>query len=79
MAKGTKIITFRLPGGLEEDMEMYIESRNEATRNEPWTKTAFIIAAIREKIDHGIRSRRARRRKKNQPIILDESLSSVGD
>lgn len=64
MSRGNTILTFRIDGGLQEDMELAIASRNEHSREAPWTTTDFIRLAIREKIDKGIRSRRARRNKK---------------
>lgn len=62
MSKGTKIITLRLPPGIEEDMDIQIEQRNEWTKDAPWNRTAFILAAIREKLAHMQRSRRKKGR-----------------
>jgi hypothetical protein len=64
MSKGTKIIPFRCPGGLEEDMEIAIDDRNERTREAPWSRTDFILKAIREKLDHMQRSRAKKRKGK---------------
>jgi len=62
MSKGTPITTLRIPVELEVEMDLAIRSANWHSRIEPYTKTAWILAAIREKISH---NKRSKGRKKN--------------
>jgi hypothetical protein len=57
MSKGSKIIPFRIPSELLAEMESVIAGRNSRAKGEPWGRTGFVIAAIREKISKMQRSR----------------------
>lgn len=70
MARGSPTITFRLDDALMDDMDVAIDSRNERTRETPWTRTDFIRAAIREKLDKMRRSRECRKNKKGNVTCL---------
>lgn len=66
MSAGNKICPIRIPPELLEAIQDAINSRNEKTREEPWTRTGFIITAIREKLAH--RERSNRRKAKPQEV-----------
>lgn len=68
MSKGTKIITLRLPSILEDAIDAAIAQRNEVTKQEPWTRTAFFLTAIREKLSHMERSRKSSRKRQTKTI-----------
>ncbi len=57
MSKGNDIYKARLTRDLVAEVEVTIESRNRHSRNTPWDMSAFIRAAIREKLAHMARSR----------------------
>lgn len=60
MSKGSTIHQIRIPDALQELMIAAIELRNQNTREEPWTTSSFVRAAIREKVEHMARSRLSR-------------------
>lgn len=62
MSKGSKVIPFRIPSSMEQEVEHAIIMRNRVTKDAPWTRTDFILAAIREKLGHMRRSRLKRGR-----------------
>jgi len=62
VAKGSPIIPVRIPADLLGAIDRQIESRNAVAHGEPWTRSAFIVAALREKLAKMERSRSGRRR-----------------
>lgn len=61
MAKGSRVVTCRLPPDLEAEVAAYLQHRNEVTRGEPWGISQLLVVALREKLAHAARSRRSRR------------------
>ena len=61
--KGNKRQTIRFPPNEERAMALTIKRRNVNSRNRPWDISAFVRAAVSEKIAHMERSRRPRKRK----------------
>jgi len=62
MSKGSKIVPVRIPAKLLGQIYTLIAQRNLKSKEEPWTTSAFVLCAIREKLDHSQRSRGRRRR-----------------
>lgn len=62
-SKGTPVYTLRIPNELAAEIETTINRRNIYTLNEPWHWSGFVLTAIREKLNHMERSRRAKKRK----------------
>jgi hypothetical protein len=60
-SKGTPRYTFRVPPTLMQEIRLAIDRRNVYTRDEPWTLTGFVIAALAEKLAKMERSRGGRR------------------
>lgn len=59
--RGTKITTLRIPAELRKRIEAAMISANRTRKDQPYTTTAWIIAALMEKLDHLQRSRRPKR------------------
>lgn len=57
MSAGSPICPIRIPAALLAEIERVIENANERRKGEPWTRTAFILTAIREKVAKMERSR----------------------
>jgi len=56
-SKGTPMIGVRIPPILRAHIELVIEHRNDNSTEEPWTLSAFVAIALREKIEKMARSR----------------------
>ena len=63
MGKGTQVYSLRIPADLMQEVKDTIDRSHETRAGEPWTITAFILTAIREKLNHMERSRRSGRRR----------------
>ncbi len=62
MSTGSPIVPIRIPAELLATLDAEV-SRSATTRSaEPWTRSSFIIAALREKIAHQQRSRNRKRK-----------------
>lgn len=59
MYRGRTIITFRISDDELEELKSIIAEVNDRRRSEPFTTSSFITTAIREKISHYKRSRKA--------------------
>lgn len=64
MSRGTKIVSFRIYPEMDAAIDLAIEKRNARTREEPWTRTDFYLAAFKEKLKHMERSRSKNRTKR---------------
>jgi mRNA deadenylase 3'-5' endonuclease subunit Ccr4 len=76
MSAGTPLRAFRIPDHEWEAAEFTVNKRNDNSRNPPWTMSAFIRLAIREKIKKMIRSRTrysSRRRVKSSKYNSDNA------
>lgn len=62
-SKVTKVRPVRLANDLDDRMLEEVERSKLTRKGEPLTVNAFIVAAIREKLAHMLRSRRKRRPK----------------
>ena len=62
MSIGSPRMTVRIPADLLAAVDRQVESRNAVAHGEPWTRSAFIVAALREKLAKMQRSRTGRRR-----------------
>lgn len=63
MSKGNPIVPIRIERPILMEMNAVIRKRNATTRDEPWTRTAFIVTAILEKIKKMERGRKPKKRK----------------
>jgi len=68
MSKGTPFVSVRVPDDLLQQIEQEIARTNQNTRNAPFTRSSWILVAIREKLAHAKRSRQ-KKKKKPGPII----------
>jgi len=66
MSKGTRVYTLRIDEATMEQISGNIERANEYRREVPYTLTSWILAAIREKMAHGKRSRKPRAKRAKQ-------------
>lgn len=64
MSKGSPRVTLRIPDAELQQVLACIDRANEYRRGEPYDLTSWILAAIREKMAHGKRSRRSRKPRK---------------
>ena len=65
MSKGSPNVVVRVHVDLLAEIDAEVEQSATSRPGEPWTRSSFIISAIREKLAHQRRSRgRARRRSK---------------
>lgn len=71
MSKGSPVIPLRIPQTLLNEMEIVIAQRNTLTLNEPWSRSSFIVAAIREKLAHMERSRSKKKTSKSVIIAYE--------
>lgn len=62
MSKGSPIVPIRIPAELLALVDEQIASSNTRRGDEPWTRSAFIIAAIKEKLDKMERSRKSKKK-----------------
>jgi len=62
MSIGSPRMTVRIPADLLAAVDRQVESRNAVAHGEPWTLSAFVVAALREKLAKMERSRSGRRR-----------------
>lgn len=63
-SKGSPMVAFRVEQELLDEIERTIAKRNVVAFGEPWNRTDFILASIREKLAHMARSRRPGRRRR---------------
>lgn len=77
MAKGNPIVLFRLTPDLLAEMDAAISMRNGHTALEPYDRSAFIRAAIREKLEHLKRSRKRRGKRCDQTNGKDGNVLST--
>lgn len=73
MSNGSPRVTIRIPNPLLDEMWTVVTERNERTANEPWDFSAFILAAIREKLTHMKRSRTYRRKRRKDSTTENHS------
>lgn len=71
-SKTTTVRPVRLPNELLEKMRAEVERSAGTRKGEPLTESAFIVAAVREKLAHMIRSRRGRSAKESARLKLEE-------
>lgn len=74
MSKGSPIITFRL---VEDDLEILeetVERNNETRKQEPWTRSSWIRAAIVERLRHQERAKN----KRWKSTSVEETTSKEG-
>lgn len=64
MSKGNPIIPTRFPPGLLAEVDGTIERSRHTRFGEPWTRTGFILAAVREKLAKMKRSNTKRPKRK---------------
>lgn len=63
MSKGNKIVCLRIDSVMMQEIAACIRNRNAVTRESEWSRTDFILKAIKEKIHHMDRARKSRKRK----------------
>jgi len=64
MSAGNQVVTFRLPPELIEEMRLAISSRNERTREEPWTWSDYIRSCVAADLAHRMRARQGSQARK---------------
>lgn len=60
MSKGNPIIPTRFPPELLAEVDETVERSHQTRTGEPWTRTAFILTAVREKLKKMKRSNKGR-------------------
>lgn len=63
-SKGSPMVALRIPQELLTEIEATMKKRNVVAFGEPWSRTDFILVAIKEKLAHMARSRRPGRRRR---------------
>jgi hypothetical protein len=58
MGKGNRVLRLRVEPELLQEILRQIEQRNQYTSQEPWDMSAFLRAAVREKLAHMQRARK---------------------
>lgn len=82
MSKGSPVVPIRIPATLLERIETQIAESNPRRKGEPWTRSAFILSAIEEKLAKMERSRKGSRIISQQataaqgPVLVDGALSA---
>jgi hypothetical protein len=66
MSKGSPIISLRLSPLVLAAVDAAIERGNKYRTAAPWTRTAWIHAAIHEKLAHSIRSNRPKKSRRSK-------------
>lgn len=71
--RGSPLVALRIPKQLLQQIDKQIESCNRTRREEPYTRSSFIIAALVERFEKYGRARKASKRKKGptQQELLD--------
>lgn len=62
MSAGSPIVPIRVPADLLAAVDAVIARTADTRRDGPWTRTSFILSAVREKLQHMHRSNRKNRR-----------------
>jgi len=70
-SRGNPTLQVRVSPLFISQIDARIAQRNEHTREEPWTRSDFVFAAILEKLDHMKRSNERKKRKKT-PVSKGE-------
>lgn len=65
MSKGTPITCVRIPPDMLAQVDALVERSITHAAEEPWTRTSWIVQAIREKLAKRLRSNSRKRRKSN--------------
>lgn len=80
--RGSPLVALRIPRDLLEVIDAKIESCNRTRRGEPYNRSSFIIASLRERFDKYIRSKEAAARKKaaraEQPHQVEQPAEQPG-
>jgi len=63
MSAGSPIVPIRIPEHLLQRIEDAIASNNEHIKKEPWTRTSWIIDAIKAKLTHQSYGRREHKKR----------------
>lgn len=63
MSKGSPVVTLRVPEEELARLDAAILACNSRRKGTPWSRTDFIMAAVREKLAKMARSRSSRKRK----------------
>jgi len=74
MSKGSKRVTVRLPGNLEQEVVNAVFTANFTRKSEPYDVGSWIRAAICEKLNHLKRSRRSKVKKANQLVEATDAI-----
>lgn len=73
--KNSEYVPIRIPLWLAGKMDLELKRRENHPLYPPWTRTGFILAAIREKIDKMRRSRSCRRKRKSKRVVVIEETT----
>jgi hypothetical protein len=68
MSAGSPIVNLRIPVELLDAIDAEIARTNQNIRNAPFSRSSWLIVAIREKIAKSLRSRK-NKKKKPVPIV----------
>ena len=72
MSKGSPIVPIRVPAELLVEVDRYVSESADSRKGEPWSRSSFIVTAIRDKLFHLERGRsrsRARSRARLQARV----------
>jgi hypothetical protein len=62
MSKGSPVVPVRIPAELLAVIDATVSRVNVKTRGEPYTRSSWILAAIRDRLAHMERAKKPRRR-----------------
>ena len=69
MSRGNPIVRFRVSSELLERMEDHLDAYNSTTRSSQIDMSEWIRMAVREKLDHAVRAKRQRERRRIRKLI----------
>lgn len=72
--RGTRVVTFRPPPELLAEIDQYCATASVRRKEGEYTRTEFLLAALREKLDHIARSNRLKKRDRKSVRAADNVL-----
>ncbi len=76
MSKGSPIIPIRIEHALLHCLDTEIAKVNRTRKYEPYTRSSFILAAIKDKLKHLFRSRKTGKKPKTTLTSVESPLNS---
>lgn len=66
MSAGSPIVPIRIPPLFLAAIDRAIESANKTTKEQPYTRTSWILLCVATKLDHLARSKKSKAKKRQQ-------------